>query len=174
MLCYSSDLLFQLYFLCFNIMNPLEFSINIGLITYSLCLCSLRWRPVPGVFFFFFSICKPLWKKTWGKYIEHWCAKAPWNSQAERKRIGDIYPYLMMFWLYPVTCEYMQHSFIIMRGYTLIRLFFWYKKIGSFYFFSKEDYSYFITSVSQLLFPLLRFRFGGHFPIHFSICFDKF
>ena len=70
-----------------------------------------------------FSIWKPLWRKTWEEYIEPCCAKAPWKSQGARKWIKDIYIYLMMFWLCLITCEYVQHAFLIIIGYTLTRPF---------------------------------------------------
>lgn len=107
-------------------MNPLKFSVNIGLITYPLntWILVLLGGDLDQEYLFFFSIWKPLWRKTWEESIEPCCAKAPWNSNVSRKRKKkDISPYLMMSWLCRISCEYVQHAFLIMRGYTLISSF---------------------------------------------------
>ena len=60
---YSSDLAFNLYLVCFYIMK-LKFSMNIGLTTYPLSSCSIRWRPVQGVPRLFYT--EPLVKADMG------------------------------------------------------------------------------------------------------------
>ena len=100
-------------------MNPLKLSMNIDLIHWILVLLGGDLYQE----YLIFSIWKPLWRKTWEEYIEPCCAKAPWKSQGARKWIKDIYIYLMMFWLCLITCEYVQHAFLIIIGYTLTRPF---------------------------------------------------
>ena len=91
----------------------------ITFISLPLNTCYVRWRPVPGLSYFF-SMETPVKEDMGAKHQTSLC-QCPWDSKVEGHGIKDIYPYFIMFSLCLVTCEYVQHIFLNIRGYSLIR-----------------------------------------------------
>lgn len=70
---------------------------------------------------FFFFTMETLVKENMGGIHQTFLCQCSWNSQGEGKGIKDIYPYFITFLICLVTFEYVQHIFLTIRGYSLIR-----------------------------------------------------
>lgn len=117
---FLSSSLSTYYLLFFNIMDSLKLSVNIGLITYTLNTCSFRWRPVPGVYYFFYM--ETLEMEDMGEIHQTLLCHGPVELTSGRKRdkrhlslFNDILVVSNNLWI----CA----TFLTMKGYTLIRPF---------------------------------------------------
>ena len=84
--CYNIPQIFSfnIIYCFFTIINLLKFNMNIGLITYPLSTCSVRWRPVQGVSYFFYM--ETLVKKDIGGIHQNLLCQSNIELTSGRKR----------------------------------------------------------------------------------------